>query len=790
MPILACANLAIGIVSFGGLLLLLPAVPAPAQVTRGAPAVLAPAPARSATELAPAVYAITPAVLHAGNTYEVLVTGSQLNPRSIFSFGDGIETAGAPRSVGEGQLRLTLRVQPGAPPGVRSVRVLTGNLAGQGPATLSIVTAQERRGATPSAASGPAPGAGALLPPPPPLMGPGSSRRPATPPSSEPPLQAGAPPAPGPLSPASPTTAQAFQFAFVKLAFGVIVPDTTQPAWGNTERDFNEQSAQVTLVWEASTPGGAQWRWQIAAQPFAKNAPAQPAGLLGEGDAYPGHFKLDLAAYIPAWVKSAPPAAGGKKAAYPKKGAPAKPDPVVVAKDLPPAVIDSSQTLPTSSAPARLYIRLIAFKDGQPTGTASNAVVATYVPPKPAEEAFAALGEATKNKHEAEMLAKKAEDSFDLRILSFQRAVFPDPNRWGCVVVVANPHANKLHSLGGYPPGEHCPKPNPKYQQKEWFDKYVVGSVESWAFSWNKLSGYYNSAKSWIAGQIAGQLPCHLLGKDLEDECQGAAEIMVGAAISAGLVAAGLPPSLPNLEALSEAAKGKIADAAVEASCQGFESNVQGACTPEVRAQLKKYYKKGLDELQKQLSTHMKHEAREPNCGNPAEADDHGLVPLPCFSDFPDTVVKPAQGSIYEPPVATVRVTRKKAAPVALKGCDNVGVSLYLKNQFEGGYLGGKNLPPAAVAGWAYLPAATALPKLEAGKSVDVKVILGKMAPVDVPGNHVPHFHFDNWKILYWGGKGTLTASLSAATVDTGKPQGTASASCAKGDSWPVQIPQ
>lgn len=772
---------------------LLLALPSFAQVTRNAPpvpAVLGPSPVRPAASLAPSVQFISPSVLSPGNTYEILIAGSNLNPRTVFSFDDGVEAIGAPQSAGGGQLQLTVRVLPSAMPGVRVVRVATGNLSGQGPATLSIVMAQERRSAPPSAAIGPSPGTGTMLPPLPPLRAPGMDRQATPPPKPTQPLQAGTLPVLGQLPPSAGAITQPFQFAAVKLAFGLIVPDTTKPAWGGAERTFNELSAPVALVWETSNPGAYQWRWQIADKPFPPGFNPQPSGLLDEGDAYYNHFKLNLAAHIPAWAKAVQLAASEQKAVYKKKGPPAKPGQVVAQKGMPPAVIDSSQPLPLTAAQAKLHIRLVAFKDGKPAGTSSNAVVAHYVPSKPLEEEFAPMAEASKNKQEAEQLVKKAEGSFDLKIMSFQRAVFPDPNRWGCVVVVSNTYAGQaLHPLGAYSPGEHCPPNDPKYQQKGWDEKYIAGSIEGWAMAWDKLSGYYNGAKSWIASVVADEVPCEWLGKKLEKECKGAVEQMVGAAISAGLVAIGLPPSLPNLEALSEAGKGNIADSAVEATCQTFESN-GGTCTPEMREQLKKYYKKGLDEFQKQLATNMKHEAHEPGCGNAAEAAEHGLVPLPCFSDYPGVTVQPAKRAVYEPPLVKVRVTRKKPAPPMVGGCDSVNVSLFLKNKFEGGYLGGKNLPPANVSGWAYLPTGSSVPPLTVGKSVDMKLIMSKMAPVDVPGNYIPHFHFDNWKVLYWGGKGTLSANISSAVVDTGKPSGVASASCAKGDSWPVQVPQ
>ena len=108
---------------------LLLALPSYAQATRNtppAPAVLGPLPARPAAGLAPSVQSISPSVLSAGSTYEILIAGSNLNPRAVFSLGDGIEAIGAPQAAGRGQLRLAVRVLPSAMPGVRVVRDVVG----------------------------------------------------------------------------------------------------------------------------------------------------------------------------------------------------------------------------------------------------------------------------------------------------------------------------------------------------------------------------------------------------------------------------------------------------------------------------------------------------------------------------------------------------------------------------------------------------------------------------------------------------------------------------------------
>lgn len=253
-------------------------------------------------------------------------------------------------------------------------------------------------------------------------------------------------------------------------------------------------------------------------------------------------------------------------------------------------------------------------------------------------------------------------------------------------------------------------------------------------------------------------------------------------------MALGLPPSLPDLSALTELGKGKAADAMVEFSCQTFESN-GGQCTPELRAQLRKYYKMALDELQKQLAENLKHEAHEPGCGDAETAKSHGQLPLPCFTDYAGTAVKPATGSVYAPPRVKVKITRKTAQPKGVAGCNSLSVDLFLSNKFAGGMLSGKALPPANVSGAAYKTEVAAIPKLGIGQSADVVLDLNHMAQVNMPGNYYPNFYLPNWLVLYHGGKGTLSAGV-LAQVESGTSSGTLSGSCATGDSWQIQIPK
>ncbi|MCZ7654988.1 MAG: hypothetical protein M5R42_12945 [Rhodocyclaceae bacterium] len=96
---------------------LLLALPSFAQVTRNAPpvpAVLGPSPVRPAASPG-AIGAIHLAFgSFPGNTYEILIAGSNLNPRTVFSFDDGVEAIGAPpvgwrRSVATDRARTAKR---------------------------------------------------------------------------------------------------------------------------------------------------------------------------------------------------------------------------------------------------------------------------------------------------------------------------------------------------------------------------------------------------------------------------------------------------------------------------------------------------------------------------------------------------------------------------------------------------------------------------------------------------------------------------------------------------------
>jgi hypothetical protein len=561
-------------------------------------------------------------------------------------------------------------------------------------------------------------------------------------------------PAQVPAQAAAVAATQAWSAGSARLAFGVPVPDQKKPAWGAAELRFNADSAQPFLVWDATGMAAYQWRWQIASQPFA--AATSGAGVLAEGDAGPGYTRVDLRAFVPSMLVRA-------------------------------------QRVP-AEAPV-LYIRVAAFKNGQLAGYATNTVVAHFDARANAaakQQITATLTAAHEQKQKAEALLAKARQTFDLKIMAFKPAAFPDPNRWGCVVVVKNPYRGKaaakggfMHPLGGFAEGkEYCPSVDPATQQKS-TGEWVWLGVTSYVKVWDGLANHYNGTKKWLAAQFAGIVPCEALGKKAEETCNDAMQEVAGYAISAGLVAAGLPPSLPDTTALAEAAKGKIADAAAEFTCDYIEAQ-GGGCPPGMREELRKRYAQALDELHKALAKEARRAREEPGCGDAQAAKEHGLLALPCFADFPGAEVRPAPGAAYVPPRVHLRVTRNALPVKGVAGCNRVAVNTMLSNKFVGGKLAGKNLKPADVTGAPYRTEVVGIPPLAVGHKREFALDLHRMATVQVPGNHVPDFYFPNWLILYRGGKGSVDASI-VANIDTG-PSGRLSGYCAAPASWPLQI--
>ena len=495
---------------------------------------------------------------------------------------------------------------------------------------------------------------------------------------------------------------------------------------GGTQRPFDRTNLLAHFVWQAASGNQFAWYWQMSLQQFSGPLSLAPTGLVAQHEVSASTFTIDLGSFPP------------------------------LNADL------------TRQRPVDLYIRLIGKDQGQTPVLASNVAVAHYQPGSDQSNAITteAMKRAEEEKRKAEALAK----AYKVEVLSFKPAVFTDPNQWGCVVITKN---NDPFLKTSYPPGKHCGQSykGQSYQAKSPWD-YITG----WAKAYEVASNFYDEAKHWTAKQFAEALPCEALGK-AGSACEKYSEDLAGVAISVGLSAAGVPPSLPSLSAL---AKGQAVNAGVDFTCQAVE-NEGGKCSPKLRSALAKAYSAGLDKLTHDLDRVTK----EPGCGNEKIAHENGREPLPCFGEYPGVEFEPAPGAVYEPPTVTLRVTRSSTEVSDLPNAELVA-TIWLKNRFPGGQIESyyQPIPPTDLYGELFAPAMATLPPVGAGRSLTMILPMGGIKQYTFSSKEGGYAVHNGWCYLYNGGSGSVLGSLKCQG-----PNGT-QVSCGAGGELKVQMPK
>lgn len=571
------------------------------------------------------------------------------------------------------------------------------------------------------------------------------------------------------------------------LAFGLW--DGVAQNWSaksGTQVDVYKPSFMTThLVWSSPYAEQFVWLWQVTSQPFPVGWSAPPPGLLAEKavptsvpEGFPSTtFVIDLGSFPPLGQSPTPvPKLDGAQAlaGIPPTGGQGEalapiPQPEISQKppsgELPPAFDENEQETPAQAVtadpnafpevPIDFYIRLIPTKNGQPAGPPSNTVIAHYVPgPNPSDEAIVeAFQIAEEKKKQLAEMEEKAK-IYEVAIVSFQPMIFEDPNKWGCIEVVKNDHYGEVfHPLAGFKPGEeYCPPNNPEYMEKDW-DEKALQVLEAYKKTYEIMSAWWEGVKDDFASEFAD-----FICDESADQCKMFVKGAVKIGIDVGLGQAGVPSTLPDIKGLDDLAKGKIVDFGVDYTCAEIESKGYGTCTPEMRAGLAKLYGEGLDRLEDELAK----QASEPDCGDAKTADEHGKLPLPCFSAYPGTEVKPIAGAVQEAAGVTVQVNRTKPDPdFPLPDCQ-VRVRLSLENNFSGGYVMGVNLPAAKITPHQALESGgSPIPPLAVGESATLTVALDKRSAFHLPGlQGGTGYDYTEWLYLYKGGWGPLTASV------------------------------
>ena len=349
---------------------------------------------------------------------------------------------------------------------------------------------------------------------------------------------------------------------------------------------------------KATAPGIASARWQISTQPFTGSA-TNPPGLVSEGNAgspKPGLFTLNLA-------KLPPLQAGRFKQKKPQAG--------------------------FNKIPERYYVRVVPMFGGKPAAAIPNTLRIDF--PK----------NAPRQTNPLVQVPDVPDNVYSVSIVSFDR-IKPQTLHWGCINITGvdenafspaeqtslNLYKQLLQS--GKP---MCPKPYKGEGEKSWYES--LWDLVSGGVSW--VSSTYANIKSAAIKAIAksiNALPGNL--------CNATCEKGLMTGLNTGLVALGVPPTLPNMEDLTNQGMDYLVE--VAASQAGISCDAQ--CQDAIRS--------GIKNMAKEITrTTVK------SYCDAELAHSHGAEPI-CL--HAGVTARPAPGSASQPARVVVRVTRKSNA--------------------------------------------------------------------------------------------------------------------------------
>jgi hypothetical protein len=172
-------------------------------------------------------------------------------------------------------------------------------------------------------------------------------------------------------------------------------------------------------------------------------------------------------------------------------------------------------------------------------------------------------------------------DDYTITNVKYVPVHFPNPNFWGCNIVVGYNQSEIEKFPGGkntaqlfmqkFPIGTTiCPK----YEKDEgaWYEKAFKGVTGFIEKAVNGASNFYSDTKNFIKNKISTSI-CSIAPSEVKSECESVA----GYAFDGAMVAAGIPPSLPNMDDLTKMAEGQIVDIA----CDKLEKET-GVPVPDV----------------------------------------------------------------------------------------------------------------------------------------------------------------------------------------------------------------
>ena len=514
------------------------------------------------------------------------------------------------------------------------------------------------------------------------------------------------------------------------------------------------------FVWTTTHPQATGGLWQVSTEMFGSIFVMDPTGLIGSGAA--GRAVND--SYLPNGQSFTIDFSGPWSLTGPGTTPPA----ASAARRVPNLILkpstDATGAGGVAEIPRTYYVRVIPMAGDKPLRNASKTLVVNIGTPQQQENPLAIMP-----------------DLFELQIVSFE-PVRPPTLHWGCMYIksvdrqavidsvpdltgLAGPALADIYQQAAASGVAVCPKGWRGRGSPAWYESF-------WDFATNAVSWVaerFEDAKNACVSLAAG-----LINEAVPGLCNPDCETGLRAGLTAGLVALGIPPEIPNLNEMMDDGLGYLVE--VAAAEAGIDCDA--TCRDAI--------KQGLQGMAAEVSR----QNRDRLCSDAEWAHDHGVEPL-CLP--PGVVGEIAPETEWRLAAVVVRVTRKPDAAAAaganapipadprarlemtFSGYNDslVGQMVsfpsaictgdkYVTRESECGYFNVEIEEP--LFGDLFDPIRIDLPVLTPGQSVEFPVNL-RPAYYEVPEyDRLGYIRiYDDWNKLYDGGRLTLRATVRCA---------------------------
>ncbi|MCB2178728.1 LysM peptidoglycan-binding domain-containing protein [bacterium] len=556
--------------------------------------------------------------------------------------------------------------------------------------------------------------------------------------------------------------------------------------WSNTiwiEPDEEDRAREFR--WSSNAAGATGGIYQVATQPFPDDYDLNPPGLLLSGDAgavVDGNTVTGSAFFLDFGELAAAMTGGTSVPALSAQPAGEYDWLLPLLQPTGP----SFQWMTEDNAEPMFYVRVVPMAGNQPAAGASNPVTVVYQPAGEQENILVEV--------------PVPPELYDIEIVDFT-PIIPQSMQYGCVYITDIDYAVFMTNITDFVMGtiqgedlyemyksayeNHtpiCPEPYKGVGEPAWYESFLdfLSSASAW------LSELYSDIKAGVIDIVATALDA-LPIIDCDDSCR----YLLEKGLDAGMLALGIPPELPNLEQLTDQGLDYLVEIAAE------EMGV--TCDEEC----KQIIRDGIKEMASQVTQ----QKLDLLCGDEAWAHDHAIEPM-CFPE--GITVEVAPESMTQPPVTTVRITRRmEPAEVDVDLSQysflltfptvtdlGEGIRVQVNTGFyEGGYSVqsfSEYLPlDGPVSGMVFRSAEGSIPAMQPGESMELTLVQ-EPAKYWLPGHEDliaqegGFVRYDDFWLLYYQGNLTIHAEIVCPDNTQYYPT---TQSCGGGDVYETILP-